>query len=177
MAGRRPQHAASSSAYLALSSVRWYPPVVVQFVSPTSRRSSSGSFPFVGFPGGDAQCPSVISYPADVPCPLWPWSFLLPRCLFICPGVWSLTYFHLCLCGWCNAGLNPTLVLSVVSIDSCHIYHLLPSPMRPFLLVPSAILLYHSTHSHPLYRPNIQTCLMVFLSTTTRVTLLNLKYG
>ena len=26
-------------------------------------------FPFVGFPGGDRQCPSVISYPADVPCP------------------------------------------------------------------------------------------------------------
>ena len=23
----------------------------------------------VGFPGCDTQCPSVISYPADVPCP------------------------------------------------------------------------------------------------------------
>ena len=44
-------------------------PVVVQFVSPTSRRSSSMSFPFVGFPCGDTQCPLVISYPADMPCP------------------------------------------------------------------------------------------------------------
>ena len=44
-------------------------PVVIQFVSPTSRRSSSRSFPFVGFPGDDTQCPSFISYPADVPCP------------------------------------------------------------------------------------------------------------
>ncbi|KAK2163882.1 hypothetical protein NP493_1445g00091 [Ridgeia piscesae] len=39
------------------------------FVSPTARRSSSRPFPFVGFPGGgDTQRPSVISYPADVPC-------------------------------------------------------------------------------------------------------------
>ena len=27
------------------------------------------SFPFVGLPDGETQCPSVISYPADVPCP------------------------------------------------------------------------------------------------------------
>ena len=27
------------------------------------------SFPFVGFPGGNTYCPSVISYPANVPCP------------------------------------------------------------------------------------------------------------
>ena len=33
------------------------------------RRFSSRSFTFIGFPDGDTQCPSVISYPADVPCP------------------------------------------------------------------------------------------------------------
>ena len=27
------------------------------------------SFPFERFPGGDKHCPSIISYPADVPCP------------------------------------------------------------------------------------------------------------
>ena len=27
------------------------------------------SLPYVGLPGGDTQCPSGISYPADVPCP------------------------------------------------------------------------------------------------------------
>ena len=43
-------------------------PVLVYFVSPLSRQSTSRSFPFIGFPGGDMQCPSVISYPTDVPC-------------------------------------------------------------------------------------------------------------
>ena len=50
------------------------------------------------------QCSSVISYSADVPCPgPRPSSdlfshvcdfcfFLLPRCLFFCPGMWCLTY-------------------------------------------------------------------------------------
>ena len=37
-------------------------------ISPASRRSSSRYLPFVGFPGGDMQCPTVISYLADVPC-------------------------------------------------------------------------------------------------------------
>ena len=27
------------------------------------------SIPFVGFPDSDTQCPSVIWYPADMPCP------------------------------------------------------------------------------------------------------------
>ena len=31
--------------------------------------SFSRSFPLVGFPGSDTQCPPVISYPADEPCP------------------------------------------------------------------------------------------------------------
>ena len=57
-------------------------------------------FPFVGFPGGDTQCPSVISYPAGVPCPgPLPSSDLFnhvcdlclfsdpARCLFFCPGM------------------------------------------------------------------------------------------
>ena len=44
-------------------------PVVIYFVSPTSRWSSTRSFPFVGFPGGDTQSPSFILYPANVPCP------------------------------------------------------------------------------------------------------------
>ena len=39
------------------------------FVSPQSRRPSSRYFPFIGCSGGDTQCPSVISYPADVTCP------------------------------------------------------------------------------------------------------------
>ena len=38
-------------------------PVVVYFVSPTSRQSSSRSLPFVGFPG-DTRCLSVISFSA-----------------------------------------------------------------------------------------------------------------
>ena len=76
--------------------------VVVKFVSPSSRRPSSRSFPFVGFPGGDTQCPLVTSYSADVPCPsprpssdLFSHvcvckvnlSFLLPRCFCVCPGM------------------------------------------------------------------------------------------
>ena len=57
--------AASTSAYLALSSARWYP-----FSSRLVRLSSSStSFPFVGFPGGDTQCPLVSLYSADMPCP------------------------------------------------------------------------------------------------------------
>ena len=35
---------------------------------PSSRRSSSRSFPFVRFPGGDTRCPSIISYCNEVPC-------------------------------------------------------------------------------------------------------------
>ena len=53
------------SAYLALSSARWYDPssrlVRLSTVSP--------AFLCVGLPGGDTQCPSVISSPADMPCP------------------------------------------------------------------------------------------------------------
>ena len=37
-------------------------------MSPPSRRPSSWSFPFIGFPGGDTQFPSDISCLADVPC-------------------------------------------------------------------------------------------------------------
>ena len=54
--GQRPQHAASTSAYIALFSARWYPSS-----SSSSHRSSSRTFPFVWFSGGDTQCPSVIS--------------------------------------------------------------------------------------------------------------------
>ena len=41
--------------------------IVVYFIFPTSRRSSTGSFLFVGFPGGDTKCPSVISYSVTYP--------------------------------------------------------------------------------------------------------------
>ena len=77
-------------------------------ISPPSSRPSSRSFPFVGFPSGDTQCPSVILYCADVPCqgPL-PSSELFNHicdlCLFSYPdffvpvcNVWH-TPFHLCL--------------------------------------------------------------------------------
>ena len=47
--GRRSQHAASTSAYLALSFVRWNLPVVVQFVSPMYRRFFFGLFLSYGF--------------------------------------------------------------------------------------------------------------------------------
>ena len=56
-------------AYLSLSSARWYPSssrlVRASKVSPVFLYV----FSFVGFSGGDKQCLSVISYPADVPCP------------------------------------------------------------------------------------------------------------
>ena len=65
--GRRPQHAASTSAYVALSSARWYPSssrlVRLSAVSPAFLFLFS--FRWVS----STQCPSVISYPADAPCP------------------------------------------------------------------------------------------------------------
>ena len=61
--------AASTPAYLVLTSARWHPSssrlVRLSTVSPTFLLV----FSFVGFPGGDTQCPLVVSYPADVP---WP---------------------------------------------------------------------------------------------------------
>ena len=70
-------------------------PEVVYFVSPPSRRSSSSSFPFVGFPGSDMQCPSVISYPADVPCPgPLPSSDLFNHVCNLC----VFSYPHGCFC-------------------------------------------------------------------------------
>ena len=112
MVWRRPQHAASSSAYLALFSVRWYPSSSRLVHSPTSRPSSSRSFPFVGFPGGDTQCPSIISYHADVPCPGPLPSYNLfnhvcDLCLF--------SYSDACLCLWCLTYSFPSLFVRLLA--------------------------------------------------------------
>ena len=102
----RPQLPVSTYACLALCSARWCPSSTRLVVSPSyRRRSSSRSFPFVGFPGGDTRCPSLILYCSWrhlcrstsvfwlVQSRLWPLSFLLPRCLFFCPVMWFLTSF------------------------------------------------------------------------------------
>ena len=70
----------------------------------TDRRLSSRSLLPAGFPDGDTQCPSVILYPGDLPYPRPLPSFdlinhicdlcvfFLSTCLFVCPGMWCLTY-------------------------------------------------------------------------------------
>ena len=68
-----------------------------------SRRSSPWSYPFIRFSGDDTRCPTVISYSADGPrstsifwlvqSRLWTLCFLFLRYLFLCPGIWCLTYF------------------------------------------------------------------------------------
>ena len=76
-------------------SARWYPSRQQSFSSSLQRLAGLAlghSFPFTGCPGGDTQCPSVISYPADVPCPgSLPSSDLFNHvydlCLFSYPGV------------------------------------------------------------------------------------------
>ena len=66
-------------------------PVVDRFVSPTSRR----------FPGGDTQCPSVISYPADVPCPvLLPSSDLFNHVSDLCIFSYPDICFSVPVCGF-----------------------------------------------------------------------------
>ena len=81
-------------------------------VSLTFRRSSCRSFPFVVFPGGDTQCPSVILYHAGVPSPdSLPSSdlfnhvrelglFSYPDVCFFCPEMWCLTYSFPSLFVW-----------------------------------------------------------------------------
>ena len=51
-------NAVSRSAYLGLSSTDGTLPVVIKFVSRSSRRSFSRSVPFMWFLGGDTRCPS-----------------------------------------------------------------------------------------------------------------------
>ena len=62
-------HAASKSPWLALSYARWCPSssrlVRLSSISPVFLLV----FSFIWFPGCDTQCPSFISYSADVPCP------------------------------------------------------------------------------------------------------------
>ena len=109
MVGRRPQRAAYTSAYFALSSARSYPS------SSRVVRLSNASpvflwvFPFVWLPGGDTQCPSVVSYPAGVPYP----GLLLSSDLFnhVCDLCFSLT--------WMFVFLSRYVMFKILSIFVC----------------------------------------------------------
>ena len=69
------------------------PHLPILFVSPPSRRSFSRYFPFVGFPCGDTQYPSVNSYPADVGCTVGYYYSLHFYFTWFTTWVWSVSEY------------------------------------------------------------------------------------